>query len=76
MKLNVDQAMMVITLHKAGWTQEAIAARYGVRHQQVGRIIRGEQWADKIKRAQDKAAHKKLLDLMSKCGNIGSAIER
>ena len=33
-KLNVDQALVIKELHKAGWTQESLARRYGVRQQQ------------------------------------------
>lgn len=75
-KLNIDQAMVVKTLYKAGWTQAAIALRYGVRQQQVSRIIRGERWGKEIRKLEDKAAHKKMLDMIEICRNIPSATER
>ena len=75
-KLNVDQALVIKELHKAGWTQESLARRYGVRQQQVSRIIRGERWSMAITMLQNKRTHKKMLDLIKKCDNIKSATER
>ncbi len=75
-KLNVNQAIQVKKLHMCGWTQLAIASRYGVRYQQIGRIIRGERWAKEIQRALDRETHKKMLDMIEKCRNIPSATER
>lgn len=75
-KLNIDQAIVIKELHKAGWTQESLARRYGVRQQQVSRIIRGERWSKEIRKLQDKETQKKLLKLMQKCDNIPSATER
>jgi len=75
-KLNVDQAVQIKRLHACGWTQLAIASRYCVRQQQVGRIVRGEQWAKEIQRIEDRATHKKMLDMLQICRNIPSATER
>ena len=75
-KLTVDQAIQIKKLHASGWTQLAIAHRYGVRFQQVGRIVRGEQWAKEIQRVLDCETHKKMLDMIEKCRNIPSATER
>lgn len=75
-KLNVDQALNVRTMHAAGWTQKAIASHYGVRQQQVSRIIRGERWGKEVQRIEDARTHKKMLDLLKICSNIPSATER
>lgn len=75
-KLNVDQALSVRTMNAAGWTQKAIASHYGVRQQQVSRIIRGERWGKEVRRIEDARTHKKMLDMIEKCRNIPSATER
>lgn len=75
-KLNVDQALNVREMHAAGWTQKAIASHYGVRQQQVSRIVRGERWGKEVQRIEDARTHKKMLDMIEICRNIPSATER
>lgn len=75
-KLNIDQALSVRTMHAAGWTQKAIASHYGVRQQQVSRIIRGQRWGNEMRRIEDARTHKKMLDMIEICRNIPSATKR
>lgn len=44
-KLTEDQVVEIRRLRVAGWTQDALAARFSISQTQVGRIVRGERWA-------------------------------
>lgn len=43
-KLTADQVREIRELAASGLTQREIAARYGVRHTAIGKILRGERW--------------------------------
>jgi hypothetical protein len=43
-KLTTEQVIALRSLRDSGWTQDALAARFGISQTQVGRIVRGERW--------------------------------
>jgi len=43
-KLTEGEAREVVALVAAGWTQQAVADKFGISQPQVSRIVRGESW--------------------------------
>lgn len=65
MKLTVDQVIEIRRLHTSGMKQAWLAMKYGVSQQQISRVLKGDQWLNRIKRAQDKRTHKMILDAIA-----------